>query len=96
MKADTAERLAERVGRVSDELNEMVRDVEANEPDVESVRLRQGIGRVMWAVYYEILKPTLEEHPSLERPSGAAAPATKITTVTSAGKARKRRGEGEA
>jgi len=73
MKADTAERLADRIWRVSDELNEMARDVEANEPDVESVRLRQGIGRVMWAVYYEILKPTLEEHPSLERPSGAAA-----------------------
>ena len=74
MKADTAERLAERVGRVSDELNEMARDVEANERDLESVRLRQGIGRVMWAVYYEILKPTLEEHPSLERPAPASAP----------------------
>jgi hypothetical protein len=66
MTADTAERLAEQALRISDDLNELVRDIEANEPDDEVARLRAAIGRVMWAVYYEILKPTLEEHPSVE------------------------------
>lgn len=65
MKAYTAERLAERALRMSDDLNDMVRDVQANEPDDEVVRLRQAIGRVMWAIYYEILQPTLDEHPSI-------------------------------
>ena len=66
MNADTAERLAEQALRISDELNELVRDIQGNEPDDEFVRLRAAIGRVMWAVYYEILKPALEEHPSVE------------------------------
>jgi hypothetical protein len=79
MKAETAERLAERAWRMSDELNEMARDIEANEPADESVRLRQGIGRVMWAVYFEILKPTFEEHPSLEPEARTETdPATRI------------------
>jgi len=79
MKADTAERLAERALQISDDLSEMVRDIQANEPDDELVRLREAIGRVMWAVYFEILKPTLEEHPSLEPdPATEAASATKI------------------
>ena len=68
MKADTAERLTERAMRISDELNEMVRDIEASEPGEESVRLRHAIGRVMWAIYYEILNPTFEEHPRLAEP----------------------------
>ena len=77
MKVETAERLAEGALRISDELNEMARDIEAEEPDEDSVRLRDAIGRVMWAVYYEILKPTVEEHPSLEpriQPARRAAP----------------------
>ena len=53
MKVDTAERLTELALEMSDELNEMVRDIQANEPDNEVVRLRQAIGRVMWAIYYE-------------------------------------------
>lgn len=77
MKADTAERLAERALRMSDDLNEMVRDLQANEPDEEVDRLRQAIGRVMWAIYYELLKPTFDEHPSIEldvtAEAGAAA-----------------------
>lgn len=66
MKADIAERLAECALRMSEDLNEMVRDIEASEPEEESARLRRAIGRVMWAIYYEILKPTFEEHTSLE------------------------------
>jgi hypothetical protein len=66
MKVDTAERLTELALEMSDELNEMVRDIQANEPHNELVRLRQAIGRVMWAIYYEILIPTFEEHPSVE------------------------------
>ena len=73
MTADTAERLAEQALRMSDELNELVRDIQGNEPDDEFVRLRAAIGRVMWAVYYEILKPTLEEHPSVEGEARAEA-----------------------
>lgn len=73
MNADTAERLAEQALRMSDELNELVRDIQGNEPDDEFVRLRAAIGRVMWAVYYEILKPTLEEHPSVECEARAEA-----------------------
>jgi len=79
MKAHTAEHLVERAMRISDDLNEMVRDIEANEPDDESARLRHAIGRVMWAVYYEILRPTFEEHPSVEPQAGTtASPATKM------------------
>ena len=89
MKADTAQRLAERACRVSDELNEMAREIEANEPDAEAVRLRQGIGRVMWAVYYEILKPTFEEHPSLEPESATKdGPTTMIQPTRSAARSR--------
>jgi hypothetical protein len=79
MKVDTAERLTELALGMSDERNEMVRDIQANEPDNELVRLRQAIGRVMWTIYYEILVPTFEEHPSLE-PQGEteAGPATEI------------------
>jgi hypothetical protein len=66
MKADTAERLAERALRMSDELNEMAREIEANEPGEEAVRLRLAIRKVMWTVYYELLRPTFDEHPSLE------------------------------
>src|SRR5262245_11709761 len=71
MKVDTAERLAERAMRISDDLNEMVRDIEANEPGEESARLRHAIGRVMWALYYEVLRPAFEEHPSIESDSAA-------------------------
>jgi hypothetical protein len=63
MKADTAERLTELALQMSDDLNGMVRDIEATESDEETVRLREAIGRVMWAIYFEILKPTYEEHP---------------------------------
>ena len=66
MKVDTAERLTELALGMSDELNEMVQDIQANEPDNELVRLREAIGRVMWAIYYEILIPTFQEHPSVE------------------------------
>lgn len=45
--ADTAERLAEQALRISNELNELVRDIQGNEPDDEFVRLRAAIGRVM-------------------------------------------------
>ena len=72
MKVDTAERLTELALGMSDELNEMVRDIQANEPDHEVVRLRQAIGRVMWTIYYEILIPTFEEHPSGEPDSRLA------------------------
>ena len=79
MKADTADRLAERAMRISDDLDEMARDIEANEPDDESAPVRHAIGRVMWALYYEILKPTVEEHPAVEPEVGTdAGPATKI------------------
>src|SRR6476660_5985849 len=78
MRVDTAERLAELALGMSDELNEMVRDIQANEPDNELVRLRQAIGRVMWTIYYEILIPTFEEHPSVEPDSRATiGPATR-------------------
>ena len=70
MKADKAKRLAARALRISDELNGMLRDIQANEPDDVSSRFRHAIGRVMWAVYYEILKPTCEEHPSVQRKVG--------------------------
>ncbi len=73
MNADTAERLAEQALRISDELNGLVRDIQRTEPDREFARLRAAIGRVMWAVYYEILKPTLEEHPSVESAAMAEA-----------------------
>ena len=73
MNADTAERLAEQALRISDELNELVRDIQGTEPEGEFVRLRAAIGRVMWAVYYEILKPTLEEHPTVESEARAEA-----------------------
>jgi len=66
MNADTAERLAEQALQMSDELNELVRDIQGTEAADEFARLRAAIGRVMWAVYYELLKPTLEEHPSVE------------------------------
>lgn len=91
MKVDTAERLTELALGMSDELNEMVRDIQANEPDHEVVRLRQAIGRVMWTIYYEILVPTFEEHPSLE-PQGEteAGPATEIPQPRS--NRRRRRG----
>jgi hypothetical protein len=91
MKVDTAERLTELALEMSDELNEMVRDIQANEPDHEFVRLRQAIGRVMWTIYYEILIPTFEEHPSLE-PQGEteAGPATEIPQARS--NRRRRRG----
>lgn len=72
MKADTAERLAEQALRMSDELNELVRDIQGNEPPDEFVRLQAAIGRVMWSVYYEILQPTLEAYPSLESEPRAA------------------------
>jgi hypothetical protein len=79
MKADTADRLAERAMRISGDLDEMARDIETNEPDDESARVRHAIGRVMWAIYYEILKPTFEEHPAVEREVGTdAGPATKV------------------
>jgi hypothetical protein len=79
MKADTAARLAERAMRISDALDEMARDIEANEPDDESARVRHAIGRVMWAIYYEILKPTFEEYPAVEPEVRTdAGPATKI------------------
>jgi len=83
MNADTAERLAEQDLRISDELNELVRDIQGTESDGEFVRLRAAIGRVMWAVYYEILKPTLEEHPSVESEARAEArAATKLEAGT--------------
>jgi hypothetical protein len=72
MNADTAERLAEQALRMSEELNELVRDIQGNEPADEVVRLRAAIGRVMWAVYYEILQPTLEEHPWIESETSTA------------------------
>jgi len=65
MKPDTAERLAEQALQMSHDLNEMVRDIQGNEPDREFMRLRHAIGRVMWSVYYEILQPVYTEHPSL-------------------------------
>jgi len=52
MKVDTAERLTELALGMSDELNEMVRDIQANEPHNEFVRLQQAIGRVMWAILF--------------------------------------------
>ena len=77
MKADTAERLTALALRMSDDLNGMVRDIQANEPDDEVVRLRAAIGRVMWTIYYEILNPTFEEHPALEPEAATeAGPAT--------------------
>ena len=78
MKVDTAERLTELALRMSDELNEMVRDIQAHEPHHEVVRLRQAIGRVMWAIYFDILVPTLEEHPPVEPEARTTVgPATK-------------------
>jgi hypothetical protein len=73
MRPDTAKRLARQALRLSDYLNKMVRDIEAHEPGEDSLRLRQAIGRVMWAVYYEILSPTFEEHPSVEHELGPDA-----------------------
>jgi hypothetical protein len=89
MNADTAERLAEQALRISDELNELVRDIRQTEPDSEFVRLRAAIGRVMWAVYYEILKPTVEEHPSVESEARAEArAAAKLGAATGRRQAR--------
>lgn len=79
MKPDRAKRLAKRALRLSEDLNKMVREIEANEPDQDSLRLRQAIGRVMWAIYYDILMPTLEEHPSVEHKVGAEAGAATKT-----------------
>ena len=80
MNPDTAERLAEQALQMSDDLNELVRDIQGNEPADEFNRLRAAIGRVMWAVYYEILQPTLEEHPTVGFEARAGArPATKLT-----------------
>ena len=78
MKVDTAERLTERALQISDDLNEMVRDAEETESGEELARLREAIRRVMWSVYFEILKPAFEEHPSLEvEADTGASPATK-------------------
>ena len=91
MKPDTAARLAEMALGMSDDLSEMARDIQANEPDAESARLREAIGRVMWAVYYEILKPTFEQHPSLEPESGTKGdPAMMIEPNQSAARSRDR------
>ena len=73
MKADTAELLTALALRMSDDLNEIVRDIQASEPESEMVRLRQAINRVMWAIYFDILKPAFEEHPWLEREPGTHA-----------------------
>jgi len=79
MKAETAEGLTELALQMSDDLNGMVRDLEATESADEIARLRQAIGRVMWAIYFEILKPTYEEHPWVEpEPLTKARPAPAI------------------
>ena len=91
MKVDTAERLTELALGMSDELNEMVRDIQANEPDPEVVRLRQAIGRVMWSIYFEILIPTFEEHPSVEPdPRPTMGPAMKAGQARRSGRQRPR------
>lgn len=92
MNAATAERLAEQALQMSDELNELVRDIQGNEPEHEFVRLRAAIGRVMWAIYYEMLKPTLEEHPAVEAQAGAEAGA--VTKPSAGSRRRHPRGSG--
>jgi len=83
MKVETAERLTRRAVQISYDLNEIVRDVQADESDEEVIRLREAIRRVMWAVYFEILKPAFQEHPSLESESGAVSdPALEIEPRT--------------
>lgn len=92
MNPETAERLAEQALQMSDELNELVRDIQGNEPEDEFARLRAAIGRVMWAVYYEILKPTLEEHPSVE--AAARVEAGAVTKLGGGTRRRQARGSG--
>jgi hypothetical protein len=75
MKADTAERLTALALEMSDALNEIVRDIKANETEEEVVRLRQATSRVMWAIYFDLLKPAFDEHPWLEPEPGTAASA---------------------
>ena len=73
MRPDTAKRLAEQALQLLTDLNKMARETEAAEQDEDSLHARHAIGRVAWAVYYEILRPTLEEHPSVEHKLGPEA-----------------------
>jgi hypothetical protein len=65
MKAETAEKVTALGLRVSGELNELLLEIQACEPEEEFKRLRSTIGRAMGAIYFEILEPTWQEHPTL-------------------------------
>ena len=65
MKPETAARLTALGLRVTGELNEMAREIQAAEPENEFERLRGAIGRVLGNIYFEILEPTFQEHPDL-------------------------------
>ena len=65
MKAETAARLSELGVRVLADFNEMTREIQSSEPEDEFDRLRGAIGRVLGALYFEVLEPTWQEHPTL-------------------------------
>jgi len=65
MKAETAVRLSELGLRVVADFNEMTREIQSVEPEDEFVRLRKAIGNALGALYFEVLEPTWQEHPTL-------------------------------
>jgi hypothetical protein len=65
MKTETAARLTALALRVTGDLNDIAAEIQANESEEDFQRLRTRVGRVMGAVYFEILYPTFQEHPDL-------------------------------
>ena len=65
MKPETAARLTALALKVTAELNDMAKGIQTAEPEDEFKRLQGAIGRVLANIYFEILKPTFQEHPDL-------------------------------
>jgi hypothetical protein len=65
MKAETAASVTALALRVTGDLNELAREIQASEPEDEFKRLRGAIGRAIGAIYFEVLEPTFQEHPDL-------------------------------
>ena len=66
MKHDTARALAALLLRQGAEQNEILKQVQQDEPPDEFRRVRAMIGKTMGAIYSDALYPIFKEHPVLK------------------------------
>ncbi len=66
MQEKTAKALTDLLLRHGAEQNEILRQVQREEPQDEFLRVRSMIGKTMGALYLDALHPIFEEHPALK------------------------------